>query len=57
MWPYGCFIEFEFQEDVVLDPMSQNALKIKKLVDVHFTPIKDDDKKKSLITKDVSLKP
>jgi len=37
--------------DVVTDPMSGNPLKIKKLIDVNFTPIKDDDKK-SLITKD-----
>ena len=35
--------------------MSGNPLKIKKLIDVHFTPIKDDDKKTSLITKDVSF--
>ena len=46
---------FSSQEDIVLDPMSGNPLKIKKLIDVHFTPIKDDDKKKSLITKDVSF--
>ncbi len=39
----------------MLDPMSKNPLKIKKLVDVHFTPIKDDDNGKSLITKDVSV--
>ena len=35
--------------------MSGNPLKIKKLIDVNFTPIKDDDKKKSLITKDVGF--
>ena len=50
-----CFHFLSSQEDVVLDPMSGNPLKIKKLIDVHFTPIKDDDKKKSLITKDVSF--
>ena len=43
-----------FQDEKVRCPMSGKVLKLKDLIDVHFTPINDRDSKKALIVKDVS---
>ena len=37
----------------MLCPMSGRSLKMKDLMDVTFTPIKDGDSKKAVIVKDV----
>ena len=42
-----------YQDEKVRCPMSGKTLKLKDLVDVHFTPIKDRDSKTALITKQV----
>ena len=41
------------QEDKVLCPMSERLLKMKDLIDITFTAIKDGDSKKAVIVKDV----
>ena len=35
--------------------MSKKPLKMKDLINIEFTPIKDGEEKKALITKDVSV--
>jgi len=41
------------QDDKVLCPMSGRPLKMKDLLDITFTAIKDGDSKKAVIVKDV----
>ena len=48
---------FLLQEEKVRCPMSGKPLKFKDLIPVTFTLLKDKDDKRSLIAKDVILKP
>ena len=45
----------DLQDEKIRCPMSGKPIKMKDLLDIKFTLIKDGDSKKSLITKDVSL--